>query len=153
MDLRSRNLRNMLKRASKVGIPRAKRGKANPTTVWVLVAHKTLEEAMVRPRKRLPQSPINILAGLKLKNKKPVKAPKRESIMIVITGRPRYKVSIAITPQAAAQIPAARPSRPSMKFTALVIPIIQKIVSGQENHPKLMTSELVIETECIRIPA
>ena len=126
-------------------------GKASPMIVSVLAAHNTLDDAMVNPRKRLPESPINILAGLKLKNKNPVKAPKSESIITVMTGIAKCKVRITITPQAAAQIPAASPSRPSIKFTALVIPTIQKIVISHERAPKLMTNELVMAKEFIPV--
>src|SRR3972149_2503170 len=133
----------MLNRVSKIGIPKVRAGNASPTTVSVLAAHITLQEAMVNPKKRLPESPINILAGLKLKNKKPVNAPKRDNIIIVIIAGPNNRESTAITPQVAAHIPAARPSKPSIRFIALVIPTIQRIVRGQENQPKFIDKESV----------
>ena len=71
------------------------------------------------------------------------------------TTTPKLPVEAANTataPQAMAQIPPARPSSPSLRFTALVIPTIQKSVSGQENQPKFSVIESVITTDLIRIP-
>ena len=49
-------------------------------------------------------------------------------------------------------MPAARPSSPSIRFTALVIPTIQRMVNGQENQPKSRENQSETVTEVMRMP-
>ena len=126
---RSRNRRSMENSVSKIGTPNARTGRAKPTSAADFVAHITLAEPSRKPRNILPQSPIKIRAGLKLKNKNPDKLPVKASIITASTTLPPANASTAITVQAIAPIPAASPSSPSIRFTALVILIIQKIVN------------------------
>jgi len=126
----------MLKIVSNIGRPRARLGRARATIVPDFVAHITLAEASTKPKNMLPQSPIKIRAGLKLKNRNPDKLPKRASITTAINGRPLLNEKIAITAQVIAEMPAARPSRPSIMFTAFVMVTIQKMVMGNESQLK-----------------
>ncbi len=92
--------------------------------------------AMTNPSSRLPVSPRKIRAGGKFHRRKPAAAP--ESAMaatgkkLEASGSPAAK-SVAAT---MAPIPAARPSSPSMRFMALVIPTIQSSVTGTESAPR-----------------
>ena len=67
MDRRSRKRRNMEKNVSKIGTPRTATGRARPTSAEDFEKQRTLDEAIVKPRNMLPQSPMKIFAGLKLK--------------------------------------------------------------------------------------
>ena len=67
MDRRSSTLLRMLRSVSKIGSPSASAGSARPTRVSDFAVHITLAEARKNPTKSVPQSPMNILAGLKLK--------------------------------------------------------------------------------------
>lgn len=49
------------------GMRKARAGSARPTKAEDFIRHITLDEAMVNPRNRLPQSPMKVFAGLKLK--------------------------------------------------------------------------------------
>ncbi|MBA7709540.1 hypothetical protein ES703_118460 [subsurface metagenome] len=57
-----------------------------------------------------------------------------------------------MTPQATAEMPAARPSRPSLRLMALVMPTIHRSVSGQENQPKSSVSQSATAIDFIRMP-
>ena len=136
MPRRARNLLKMLSSVSKMGMPKTSMGNPIPTKASALDAVSTEAVAIIKPTNRLPQSPINILAGWKLKNRNPVKAPDRASITTARTTLPCHRASIAITAQAIPDIPAARPSKPSMRLMALVTPTIHRMVTGQANQPK-----------------
>ena len=77
--------RTMLKNVSNIGSPRASAGSARPTNVSDLAVHITLAEARKKPTNNVPQSPMNTLAGLKLKNRKPVRLPSNASMSTDIT--------------------------------------------------------------------
>ena len=69
-----------------MGMPKVRIGNVRATMACDFAAHIILEDAKVKPKNRLPQSPIKIFAGLKLKNRKPIRAPRRESVITAITG-------------------------------------------------------------------
>ncbi|MNL26358.1 hypothetical protein D3C87_1478790 [compost metagenome] len=56
----------MAKAVSKMGTPRIRRGRARATVATSLSTPVIEMAARVKPRKRLPESPMKILAGLKL---------------------------------------------------------------------------------------
>jgi hypothetical protein len=143
----------MLKAVSNIGSPRQTAGRASDTIVPVFMAHITLTEPSMKPRNILPQSPIKIRAGLKLKNKNPDKLPVKASIITASTRSPQTNANTAITVQAIAQIPAASPSRPSIRFTALVMLIIHRIVNGKENSPNRSVNRFAKFNDSIRAPA
>src|SRR5579872_2955408 len=84
----------------------------------------------IKPRNKLPQSPRNIVAGLKLKRRNPTRAPASAR---VIRGKWELenKVVIPTTTVENKAEPAARPSKPSIKLKALVIAMTHKIVNGK----------------------
>ncbi|MNV39588.1 hypothetical protein D3C71_1311730 [compost metagenome] len=83
-----------------------------------------------KPRNREPVSPIKILAGWKLKNRKPTMLPSRSRQISATMTFPIKKAIVAIVAIAIPDTPAASPSNPSIRLTAFVTPTIQKIVSG-----------------------
>ncbi len=125
---------------SKIGMPKARAGKARATRVADFDTHMTLAVAIVKPRNKLPQSPMNTLAGLKLKIRKPARLPTiaREKTAIItslLRAIPSWMIlpcsaNAAMTPQVIADTPAAKPSRPSLILTAFVIPTIHNTVIG-----------------------
>lgn len=92
--------------------------------------------AKENPKKFEPVSPINVLAGLKLNGKKPIKEPARAVISnIAINGDDGFNINIINNEkQEINVIPDDNPSRPSIKFMAFVIPTIQPIVNIYENQ-------------------
>ena len=87
----------------------------------------------------LPESPMKMLAGWKLKRRNPSAMP---TTMIAIRGaagrspRPPVEASSYVYTKkdeaAIAQIPAAKPSRPSTRLTALIMATSQKTVTKTE---------------------
>ena len=63
--------------------------------------------------KRLPQSPINTLAGLQLKNKKEINEPRKNQ------SRGVDDVKYKLVKKGKRKEEETRPSRPSVKFTRL----------------------------------
>ena len=84
MPRRARNLLGILSSVSKMGMPKTSMGNPIPTRASALDAVSTDDVAITKPRNRLPQSPMNTLAGWKLKKRNPVKAPNRASITTAI---------------------------------------------------------------------
>jgi len=94
----------------------------------------------VKPIKFEPVSPIKVLAGLKLNGKKPNNAPANavaniieiigDSFMMKIINRQIDEIS---------EIPVYNPSNPSVKFMALVIPIIHITVNTFKNTSFIIT--------------
>ena len=88
----------------------------------------------------LPESPINILAGLKLCHKKPKVLPNiinvsniSNPLALLIT-----RAIIPIVKKYIEDSPPASPSNPSIKFIQLITETINKIVIGILNIPKLI---------------
>jgi len=75
---------------------------------------------MKKPRNMLPESPMNIFAGLKLCIKNPKEAP---TITRGINGLLSVKLRNA---EENSTVLIAKPSKPSMRFMAFVIPIIHR---------------------------
>lgn len=91
--------------------------------------------AREKPKKLEPVSPIKVLAGLKLNGKNPTIAPPNAAIKSTAMSGDLLRVKIINNEKHEIKvIPEDKPSKPSIKLIALVIPIIQQIVSPQENH-------------------
>src|SRR6202158_1900647 len=89
------------------------------------------------PISRLPQSPRNMEAGLKLYRNNPALAPARAIRRKRIPAPVNRIDTTQVTRLDNSADPAARPSRPSIKLKALVIHRSQRIVSeSPTNHPK-----------------
>ncbi|MNC28990.1 hypothetical protein D3C75_772220 [compost metagenome] len=96
--------------------------------------------ARKKPMNADPDSPIKILAGSKLKNRKPTRLPSK-TLHSSTTGKlPVINAIIIVVTNAMALTPLANPSKPSIQFTALITPIIQNIVNGMEIHNGKNTS-------------
>ena len=78
------------------------------------------------PSVRLPQSPRKIDAGLLLKTKKPSKHPINNVDVHVTIKFPPRKLTIETANNPVIVTPVAKPSRPSIKLTALDMPTIHK---------------------------
>ena len=88
----------------------------------------------VYPIKFVPMSPIKVFAGLKLNGKKPDKDPTNAVIIIIaISGDPFNANIISNDMHEIIDIPVDKPSNPSIKFIAFVIPTIHIIVSPIDN--------------------
>ena len=81
-----------------------------------------------------PVSPIKVLAGLKLKGKKPSKEPARAVANIIEIIGDEFNININIKQiDDIKETPEERPSKPSNKFIAFVIPTIQNTVNTFKN--------------------
>ena len=87
-----------------MGMPRARAGKVRPTSAADLATHRTLQAPIVKPRNRLPLSPMKTRAGWKLKSRKPHRLPSRASMKRTMIVSPLRTAKIAMTPQVMAQI-------------------------------------------------
>ena len=83
----------------------------------------------VKPKKLEPVSPKNVFAGLKLYGKNPNIAPdKAVTNKIEIRGEPFKAKIISKETQEIRETPLDKPSNPSIKLIAFVIPTIQMMV-------------------------
>src|SRR5581483_6999265 len=100
------------------------------------------EQDSIKPISIEPESPMNILAGQKLCGRKPRQAPPRAAVSIAavvkiccpltkISSTEKEKNAIAPIPTT----PAASPSRPSTKFTALTVVTMMITVSSAACEP------------------
>lgn len=94
------------------------------------------KKPIINPIINAPLSPKKIVAGWKLKNKKPSNAPISKLQIIMIN---TFPCNIAMKPMVVKPItdtPDAKPSKPSIKFIAFVIATIHIIVIGILKIPK-----------------
>lgn len=93
------------------------------------------KKPIINPIINAPLSPRKIVAGWKLKNKKPSNAPINKLQIIMIN---TFPCNIAMKPMVVKPIAAhdAKPSKPSIKFIAFVIATIHIIVIGILKIPK-----------------
>ena len=94
--------------------------------------------ASKNPENRVPLSPINIFAGLKLNVKNASIEPARIKPINALIGLGGQTVIAKIARVMALTVTTepASPSTPSIKFKAFEIPTIHKSVIGYDNHPK-----------------
>lgn len=91
--------------------------------------------AKANPKKLDPVSPIKVFAGLKLNGKNPVIAPPSAVISKTEIIGDWFNVKIISNEMHEInEIPEDKPSNPSIKFIALVIPTIQQMVRIYESH-------------------
>ena len=85
--------------------------------------------ASIKPKKFEPESPINVLAGLKLYGKNPISPPSNATVSIYTEGVAPFNIKIInIENVEIAETQVASPSSPSIKLSAFVTPIIQQKV-------------------------
>ena len=82
---------------------------------------------------------MKIFAGLKLYRKNPTVAPASARDIHAKSVWPSCNVIAHTAMHAIKEIPAANPSRPSMRFTIFVKPTIQKIVNGAAQYLRYTT--------------
>jgi hypothetical protein len=109
---------------SNMGTPKTRTGIIEAFTELCDQSPVMPKEARVKPKKKLPESPIKIFAGLKLYRKNPIKAPDSAMAKIAqshcdVLMAMTKKVMLAINP-----IPPERPSILSTALKALVTPTI-----------------------------
>ena len=92
------------------------------------------------PKAKDPVSPINTLAGFLFQIRKPIHAPVVPAIMVTTdklnsttvrldASQVKYAATMAV-------VPAANPSKPSVKFTALTIASMVNTINGIYITPK-----------------
>ena len=98
---------------------------------------KTANATTAPPNAIEPVSPINTLAGFTLNTKNPIHPPIVAAANVATaTSLATNKANATKKVDTTAVIPEASPSRPSVKFTALTVPIIMNIIIGTYKIPK-----------------
>ena len=90
------------------------------TTNSVLVTTARHPSAM--PRASEPVSPMKMSAGCELNQRKPMQAPASAPANRAGSSTPARKAMAAMTSMTTMTVPAAKPSSPSVRFTALQSP-------------------------------
>lgn len=109
---------------SNMGKPSTISGAINTNTVYVLATPKIDITAKLKPKKFEPTSPTNVLAGLKLNGRNPTIPPAKAVINIIDNIDEPFVANIINNDiQDISEIPEDKPSNPSIKLIALVIPI------------------------------
>ena len=93
-------------------------------------------QARIKPRKVAPVSPIKIRAGFRLYGMKPTHAPTRAPQMTAMSPSPRSRAMTSMVRAPRVETPSAKPSRPSIRFTELVIATIQRTDTGTLSQPR-----------------
>lgn len=89
--------------------------------------NKTATVAIAPPSASEPVSPMNTFAGCALKTKKPRSAPTTATAKMDTSNCDWYHARTANAPKATEAVPETRPSRPSVRLTALEKPTNQNI--------------------------
>ncbi len=118
-----------------IGRPSAITGTTIATAVPDFVDVLMLTMARTNPRNMLPVSPMKMVAGLKLKTRKPSTAPASAAMHSAISTSPRASARTRFVPAAKKATPPARPSSPSMRLTAFTTPTIHRSVNGSDSIP------------------
>ncbi len=86
----------------------------------------TARPAIAPPSPSDPVSPMKIVAGNALNQRKPMQPPTRHAASIAMSFSPVMNVIPMYASSTIAAQPAARPSRPSVRLTPLVVPATTK---------------------------
>ena len=124
-------------KVSVIGRINSTNGINNEVSVTVLNPNNMIT-LIIRPKKVLPVSPINIFAGGKLNTKKPKVDPSiiNDSIMSKPLNLFRIRAITPIVRKYIEDIHAHKPSSPSIRLTAFIIPTIISIVTYGDIHLK-----------------
>ena len=87
------------------------------------------------PKKLLPTSPINILDGLQLKIKKPIKDPTTKKVGLIMKNIEKEKIII--------EEPDKIPSIPSMKLKKFMMPINKIIINSVKGINKYIFKSFI----------
>src|SRR5262249_17222000 len=122
---------------SRIGKPNDTTGIATATIVGAFCVPRSASALSMKPMNRLPLSPRKIVAGLKLKRRKPSMAHHKANDITDTKAEPLSKATTNTTRVEKNAEPAANPSRPSIRLKALVTAITHRMVSGKLiNHGK-----------------
>jgi len=112
---------------SKIGIAKARIIHMNGTSGLILTTFNNRTPAK-KPSQLLPQSPIKIFEGCVLNLKKPMILPNKGAENVIKIGClfETIKIKKLRIDKPISIAPLARPSRPSIIFTALIAPVIIK---------------------------
>ncbi len=117
------------KSVSNIGRPRATKDTTIVNAVYAFVAPSIDITDRTKPKKYAPVEPIKIFAGLKLYGRNPLSAPHSAAYKTAnTTGVSSGLIMTTTKSERAAmpETPAERPSKPSIRFIAFVMPAIQK---------------------------
>ena len=103
---------------------------ATATMVGAFCAPCNANALSMKPIKRLPQSPRKMVAGLKLKRRKPRIAPANAIVSRETKDEWLSKATTKTTNVENNAEPAASPSRPSIRLKAVVMASTQRMVKG-----------------------
>src|SRR5271165_4798289 len=116
---------------SRMGRPKETTGMATAIIVGAFCAPWRARALKMNPIKRLPQSPRKMVAGLKLKRRKPRIEPASAKAMSETKEEPVTNATANTTTVEKRAEPAASPSSPSMRLKALVMARTHRIVRGR----------------------
>src|SRR5207245_8854220 len=91
--------------------------------------------ARTAPSALEPTSPMKTEAGCVLNQANPAHAPATAAASAATSGRPSFTATAAYAPEAIATVPAARPSSPSVRLTALANPRTYRMTNIAYVHP------------------
>ena len=113
-----------------MGSPMESRHTISASIAYPLNTPIILVTARTYPKNVAPVSPINISAGLKFLGKNPRQLPASAAVNITADSVPVRIHNTIRHMDAMEDTPAASPSRPSIRLTAFVTPIIHISVIG-----------------------
>ena len=103
---------------------------ATAMTVGAFWAPSKAKALSMNPINRLPESPRKIVAGLKLNRRNPRMAPAKAIVSSDTGDEPLESATTKTTKVENSAEPAAKPSRPSIRLNAFVIPMTHRTVMG-----------------------
>ena len=115
-----------------MGRPKETIGIATATIVGAFCDPARASAANMNPMNRLPESPKKMVAGWKLKRRKPNVAPANAIVRKAISGFGTMRDITKTTMVEKSAEPAASPSNPSIRLNAFVISSTHNIVSGKQ---------------------
>ena len=102
-----------------MGTPAASTGTKSETSIAVRALPKSEMMPSMKPSVNAPESPMKMLAGWKLKRRKPTQAPSKMTASIAAASALVTTHSTKMVMAEMEVMPAARPSRPSIKLMTL----------------------------------
>ena len=126
---------------SNSGSPTTRNGTANEMTAYHLKRPMIETVASTYPRRSAPVSPINIFAGLRLYGRKPMQEPASAAVMMATLISATTSAIMSIVKDEMVEMPAASPSRPSIRLTEFVMATIHSTVSGTDQPFRIMYSD------------
>src|SRR5687768_14598644 len=127
--------RRMATNESNIGSDQMASGAAMATVAGPLSEAPMARDPITRPMSMLPASPRKIVAGGKLKRRKPSKAPANTAATTATADWPNQSAMTVMAAHRMMPMVVASPSMPSSRFSELMAPTSQNSVKGIENQP------------------